>query len=95
MAAIRRCRVRVTDADGVTHGVEVLGSSVYEVAAAGLAQLREQGWVEVVAPNTVLQVEVHTAPTVHNVPLKSLQRWAASPSISPKQELLKQPLRRA
>jgi hypothetical protein len=32
MAAMRRCRISLTDADGVLHAVEVHGSTVYEVA---------------------------------------------------------------
>jgi hypothetical protein len=94
MAAVRRCRVSVTDADGVTHVVEVHGASVYDVAAAALAQFTHEGWVDTLAPTAVLTVEVHVLPTVHKVPLKVLQRWANGPSASPKQELLKQPLRR-
>ena len=86
--------MRVADADGVTHIVEVHGSTVFEIAAAALAQFRREGWVDTLAPTAVIQVEVHTA-TTHNVPLSALQRWVDSPSVSPKQELLKRPLRRA
>jgi hypothetical protein len=95
MSAVRRCRVSVTDADGVTHVVEVHGASVYDVAAAALAQLRHEGWVDTLAPTTVMKVEVHVPATIHHVPLKALQRWVDGPSASPKQELLKRPLRRS
>jgi hypothetical protein len=93
--AVRRCRVGVADADGVTHVVEVQGTGVYEVAATALAQLRQEGWVDTLGPTTVLQVEVHVPPTIHHVPMKALQRWADGSSASPKQELLKRPLRRS
>ena len=53
MSAGRRCRVRVTDVDDVTHVVEVQGASVYDVAAPALAQLRHEGWIDVLAPTTV------------------------------------------
>lgn len=95
MPAVRRCLVRVTDGDGVTHAVEVRGASVYDVATAALAQLRHEAWVDTLAPTTVLTVEVHVPPTVDTVPLTALERWANGPSISPKQELLKRPLRRS
>jgi hypothetical protein len=95
MAAVRRCRVSVTDADGVTHSVEVHGASVYDVASAALAQFTHEGWVDTLSPTAVLQVEVHVPPTIHRVPLKTLQRWADGPSVSPKEDLLKRPLRRS
>jgi hypothetical protein len=95
MSAVRRCRVSVTDAEGVTHIVDVHGASVYDVAAAALAQLRHEAWVETLGPATVLTVEVHVPPTIHKVPLKVLERWANGPSASPKQELSKRPLRRS
>jgi hypothetical protein len=95
MAAVRRCRVSVTDMDGVTHAVEVQGTSAYDVAATALAQFRHEGWVDTLGPATVLRVEVHLSQIVHNIPLTALQRWANGPSVSPKQELLKRPLRRS
>ena len=93
MAGIRRCSVSVTDVDGVTHTAQVQGSSVYEVAAAALAQFRGDGWVDTLPSTAVLQVEVHVFPTIHHVPLKALQRWANGPSVSPTVALLKRPLR--
>ena len=95
MAAVRRCRVSVTDADGVTHIVEVQGTSAFEVAAAAVAQFKLEGWIDALAPTTVLHVEVHLPPTIHKVPMKALQRWANGPSVSPKEELVKRPLRRS
>ncbi|HEX6974437.1 MAG TPA: hypothetical protein VF147_08550 [Vicinamibacterales bacterium] len=79
----------------MTHAVDVQGTSVFEAAAAGLAQLRDEGWTAPLAPSAVIRVEVQLAPVVHDVPVKSLERWAGGPSVSPKQELLKRPLRRA
>ena len=74
MAAVRRGLVSVTDADGMTHVVEVHGASVYDVAATAVAQFKHEGWVDTLAPTTVLQVEVHVQPTIHHVPLKALER---------------------
>jgi hypothetical protein len=78
----------------VVHSVEVTGTSVFEVAAAGIAQLREEGLTEPLVPTAVIRVEVQLAPVVHELPLKALQRWANGPRVSPKQELLKRPLRK-
>jgi len=68
---------------------------VYDVAAAAVAHFTHEGWVDTLAPTTVLQVEVHVPPTVHHVPLQALRRWANAPSVSPKQDLLKRPLKRS
>ena len=95
MAGVRSCRVCVTTDDGVTHTVEVQGASVFDVAAAGLAQLRQDDWMEPLTPTAVVRVEVQLAPVVHEVSVKALERWANGPSVSPKQELLKRPLRRS
>jgi hypothetical protein len=73
----------------------VNGTSVFEVAAAGVAQMRKDGWIERFAPDAVVRVEVHLAPVVHEVPLKALERWANGPSVSPNEKLLKRPVCRA
>jgi len=57
---------------------------MFEVAAAGIAELRQDGGMEPLAPDTVIRVEVRVAPVIHEVPAKALERWATGPSISPK-----------
>jgi len=95
VTAVRRCRVSVTHAEGVSHVVEVHGASVFEVAATALAQFRGGAWIEALPPSGVLQVEVQRPAVVHQVPLTAVHRWIEGPSVSPKQELLKRPLRRS
>lgn len=90
----RRCHVRVSTADGVTHAVTVQASSLFEAAAAAVAQMRQEGWTGTLPPDAVLRVEVQLVPVVHEVPLKALERWANGPSVSPKQKLLQQPFRK-
>jgi hypothetical protein len=51
--------------------------------------------MEPLAPTAVIRVEVQRAPVVHEVPVTALERWANGPSVSPKQELLKRPVRRS
>jgi hypothetical protein len=89
VATVRRCRVSVTGADGITHTVEVAGTTLFHVAAAAVAQLRDEGWSDALTPNATLRVEVQIPPIVHDVPLKALERWAAGPNISPKEAVLK------
>lgn len=70
--------------DGITRTVEAQGSSqassLFEVAAAAVALLRNEGWTDALTPNTVLQVEVQLPPIVHQVPFKAVERWAAGPN---------------
>ncbi len=93
MALVRRCQVSVKGSDGVIHAIEVVGSSVFEVAAAAVARFREDGWTEPLGADVVLHVEVAVPAVTHDVPIAALRRWANGPSVSPKQELLKRPFR--
>ena len=88
MSALRRCRVSVTDADGVTHVVEVLARASTTVAAAALAQFRHEAWVDTLGPTTVLKVR-STSRRRSTRADERLQRWANGPSVSPQQTLLK------
>jgi hypothetical protein len=82
----RNCTVSVRDSEGVTHKVQVQGSSLFEAAAYALAAFREQEWAaEALTLAAVLRVEVHARPVVHEVPLKAVERWLRSPSASPKE----------
>jgi hypothetical protein len=81
--------VTVETADGITHSVEVEGSSLFEVAATALAAFRNEGWTDAITPNAVLQIEVQLPPIVHSVPLKAVEKWIASPNTSPREALVK------
>lgn len=72
------------------HHVDVQASTLFEAAAAALAAFRHQGWaVGALTPNATLRVEVQLPPIVHDVPLKSIERWLRTPSVSPKEEMAK------
>jgi hypothetical protein len=89
----RSCRVTIRDIEGVSHQVEVTGTTLFEAAAAALAAFREQGWgVDALTPNAVLRVEVQTPAVIHDVPLKAVARWLQSPTNSPRQALVKRQL---
>ena len=45
--------------------------------------------MEALTPNSVLRVEVQGPSTVHDVPLKAVERWLRSPSASPKEMIAK------
>jgi hypothetical protein len=87
---VRPCTVSVRDTEGVTHTVQVQGSSLFEAAARAVAAFREQPWAtEALSPAAVLRVEVQAPLVIHEVPLKAIERWLRSPSASPKEALLK------
>ena len=85
---LRTCRVTVKDLDGVAHRVEVQASTLFEAGAAAVAAFRQQGWAaEALTPNAVLHIEVQLPPITHDVPLKAIERWLRTPSVSPTQEM--------
>jgi hypothetical protein len=53
---LRSCIVSFTGPSGIRHSVELMGESLYEAAVLGLNALKSDGWVDVVAPGTTLQV---------------------------------------
>jgi hypothetical protein len=69
----------------------VQASSLFEAASAALTAFRQhQGWAtEALTPNARFRVEVHHSPTVHDVPLKAIEQWQRSPTISPKEYVMK------
>jgi hypothetical protein len=82
--------VTVRDVDGVTHHVEVQGTTLFEAAAAALGAFREQGWsADALTPNAVLRVEVQAPAIAHDVPVKAIDRWLQSPAASPRDRLSK------
>ena len=89
VATVRRCRVSVRSADGCLHTVDAEGGSLFEVAAAAVALLRNEGWTDALTPNAVLQIEVQLPPVVHQVPLRAVERWLRSPSASPSEAVSK------
>lgn len=90
VVALRTCIVSVCDVEKVTHTVEVQAATLFEAAAAALDAFRHQGWAATaLTPNAVLRVEVRAPAVVHEVPLKAVERWRNSPSISPKESLTK------
>jgi hypothetical protein len=70
--------------------VQVQGETLFEAAARAVSAFREQGWAaDALTSNAVLNVEVHVPPVIHAVPLKAVERWLRSPSVSPKDAAVK------
>jgi hypothetical protein len=67
---VRRCRLSVWTAAGIIRRIEVQAGSVFEAAAAPLAQLLADG----LADPPILRVEMLLRSIAHDVPLTRLQR---------------------
>lgn len=91
---LRTCRVTIKDVEGVAHHVEVQASSLFEAGAAAVAAFRQQGWAtEALTPNATLHIEVQLPPIAHDVPMKAIEQWLRTPSVSPKEEMGKRAFR--
>jgi hypothetical protein len=84
----------VPGGDGVVHSVEVTGTSVFQFAAAGIAQMREEGWICARAGRCGPSRDAARVGRSRPVP-KALQASADGPSTRPKLELVTNPLRAA
>ena len=91
--AVRACTVSFVGPTGVRHSVDVTAESLYEAAAFGVSRLREDGWVETIAPGTKLEVHVREPATTHVVSVAQLQRWCDEIAVSPDETLRKRKLR--
>ena len=84
----------VKDIEGTGHHVDVQASSLFEAAAAAITAFRQHAWAaHALTANATLRVEVQLPPIVHDVPLKAVERWSRTPSVSPKEEMAKRPLK--
>jgi len=80
----------VRDVEGITHSVNVQAETLFEAAAAALAIFQQQGWAAAaLTPKSTLRIEVHLPTVIHDVPLAAVERWMRTPSVSPKEQLLK------
>ena len=87
---VRTCRVSVRDVEGITHSVEVQAESLFEAAAAAVAIFKQQGWAAAALTlRATLRVEVTLPTVVHEVPIAAVERWLRSPSVSPREQLVK------
>ena len=65
--ATKTCTVSFTGPSGVCHSVEVSADSLYEAAIVGFSLLKQDGWVDPVAPGTRLEIQVRHPATTHSV----------------------------
>jgi hypothetical protein len=90
-----KCVVRLRDTLDIQYSVVVYAESLYEAVVCGLNQLSEVGW-ESHADETIKQVEVeiYQEPTRHVVDVPKLLKWISQNAMSPRQQTLKEKLRK-
>ena len=73
---LRSCSVSFTDAEGITHTVEITASSLFEAAELVLAEFRRCGFAEAAfGPGTKLMVKVRQQEMSHTVSISRLKSW--------------------
>jgi hypothetical protein len=90
-----KCVVRLRDTLDTQHSVVVYAESLYEAVVRGLNQLAEVDW-ESHTEETIKQVEVeiYQEPTRHIVDVGKLLKWLNQNAMSPRQQTLKEKLRK-
>ncbi len=91
--ATKTCTVSFISASGVCHSVEVSADSLYEAAIVGFNLLKQDGWVDPIAPGTRLEIQVRHPATTHCVSLAQLRRWVEGIAVSPDETLRKRRLK--
>ena len=66
-----------------------MAESIYEAAAQGVSALRKSGWADVVAPGTVIEVQVREPATSHRLTVQQIHRWCDGVAASPDETLRK------
>jgi hypothetical protein len=90
---LRACTVSFRGPTGVQHSVEVTAESLYEAAVLGLSLLKQDRWVEQIAPGTLLEIQVRAPATIHCVTVAQLRRWVDGIAVSPDETLKKRKLK--
>jgi hypothetical protein len=90
----RKCVVKLRDAEGVEHAVQVMAGSLYEAGCVAWHQFRRSPWSRQAALETgTLQVEVWEAPTVYKINVADLENWLGRTGGSPREMALRQRIR--
>ncbi len=80
---VRLCEVSFQDARGIKHTAQVEAESLYEAAILGIRRFREDPWLEVVGPGTVLDIAAREPATTHAISLQQVERWLAGATSNP------------
>src|ERR1700681_1645227 len=87
--ALRTCTVSFTGPSGVRHSAEVTAESIYEAAALGVSALKSDGWADVIAPGTELEVQVREPAICHRLTVQQIRRWCDGVAVTRSAHLLR------
>lgn len=85
------CTVTFTDADRITHGVEVSASSLYEACVLAMAEFRRGEWAY--GSHSTLSVVMRGPEMKHELPVAKVTAWLEGSGKSPKEQAEKSRLR--
>jgi hypothetical protein len=91
--ATKTCIVSFAGPSGTRHSVEIAADTLYEAAIVGFSLLRQDGWVDPIAPGTQLEIQVRHPATTHRVSLAQLRRWVEGVAVGPEETLRKRRLK--
>ena len=61
--------------------------SIYGAAALGVPALKSDGWADVIAPGTELEIQVREPATCHRITVLQIRRWCDGVAASPDETL--------
>jgi hypothetical protein len=73
---ISRCRVSVTDSEGISHAVEVQAESLYEAVALAVSEFRNDSVTSMPGPMTEFIISIRRPATEHRIRLGQVSQWA-------------------
>lgn len=80
---VRICEVSFQDVRGIRHTAQVQAESLYEAAVLAIRLFRDDPWLEVVGPGTVLDIEAREPGTKHAISLQQVERWLGGATTNP------------
>ena len=67
--------------------------SIYEAVALGVSALKSDGWADVIASGTELEIQVREPATCHRITIQQICRWCDGVAVSPDETLKKRRLK--
>jgi hypothetical protein len=75
--ALRSCEVSFKDHLGMKHAVTVDAETINEAVVMAVVLFRKNPWIESVAPNTPLEIDVREPGSKHTATLGHVEKWMA------------------
>ena len=93
MPNLRKCKVAVTDIEGVTHKVDVTAESLNEAVGMAIAVFRKEEWASMLPEMSTARIEVQQPIVEHTVNLQAWWKWLDRNGITPRDVVVKKRIR--